>query len=62
MNDELYFKCVNSKPQKQIKKNNPGGLGLANIKRTLELLYAGKHLLSIEDKETTYTVMLTIEL
>jgi sensor histidine kinase YesM len=62
INNELYFKCVNSKPQKQINKNNPGGLGLANIKRTLELLYPGKHLLRIEDKETTYSIILTIQI
>lgn len=62
MNNELYFKCVNSKPQKQIKKDYPGGLGLANIKRTLELLYAGKHILLIENKENTYSITLTIEL
>jgi len=61
-NDSLYFKCINSKPQQPPVKKGAGGLGLANVRRTLELLYPGKHLLSIEDKTDNYSVQLTIGL
>lgn len=59
-NDELLFKCVNSKP---ILKSvgNTGGLGLANIKRRLELLFPLNHSLKIEDDSETYCVTLTIK-
>jgi sensor histidine kinase YesM len=56
---ELYFKCVNSKPA--IKAvNKSGGLGLANIKRRLELLFPSSHDLTIEDNSETYCVTLTL--
>ncbi|MGN6434975.1 MAG: sensor histidine kinase [Agriterribacter sp.] len=60
-NDELFFKCINSKPMLQ-SFNNAGGLGLANIKRRLELLYPAAHSLSIEDDAEKYCVTLTIKL
>jgi len=60
--DELRFKCVNSKPQQTIGKNGAGGLGLANARRTLELLYPDRHRLEIQDEATIYSVNLTIQL
>ncbi|WP_257670790.1 sensor histidine kinase [Parapedobacter tibetensis] len=60
-NDELFFKCINSKPVlKSI--NNTGGLGLTNIKRRLELLFPTAHSLNIEDDPERYCVTLTIKL
>jgi two-component system, LytTR family, sensor kinase len=38
------------------------GIGIVNVKRRLELLYPGKHVLSIDDKNNLYTVNLEIEL
>lgn len=61
-NDELNFKCINSKPQIAVVKNGSGGLGLANVKRRLELLYPLKHTMHIEDKPNTYNVNLIIHL
>jgi LytS/YehU family sensor histidine kinase len=61
-NDALYFKCINSKPQQQPVKKGAGGLGLSNVRRTLELLYPDKHRLSIEDKTDNYSVSLKIRL
>ncbi|SDG15467.1 sensor histidine kinase [Chitinophaga filiformis] len=59
--DELFFKCVNSKPAlKAVSKS--GGLGLANIKRRLELLFPSSHDLIIEDNLETYCVTLTLKL
>ena len=58
---ELFFKCINSKPA--IKAvNKSGGLGLANIKRRLELLFPSSHDLKIEDSSDTYCVTLTLKL
>jgi two-component system, LytTR family, sensor kinase len=58
----LNFMCSNSKdalaPVATDKKSS--GLGLANIKRRLELLYQDKHTLKIDATETTYTVNLII--
>lgn len=39
-----------------------GGIGLENVKRRLELLYPGKHELSIGDTETDFTVKLKLEI
>ncbi|WP_444660189.1 sensor histidine kinase [Flavobacterium columnare] len=60
-NEELFFKCINSKPSlKSVGKT--GGLGLANIKRRLELLFPSAHDLKIEDEPETYCVTLTLKL
>lgn len=59
--NELYFKCTNSKPTlKAVRK--AGGLGLANVRRRLELLFPQSHKLEIVDEEETYTVTLIIKL
>jgi sensor histidine kinase YesM len=60
--EELHFKCVNSKPRRAAAIHKLGGLGLANVRRTLELLYPDKHRLDIHDLPATYTVNLTIQL
>lgn len=60
-NNELFFKCINSKPLLKA-VNKSGGLGLANIKRRLELLFPSAHILKIEDNSQTYCVTLTLKL
>ncbi|MFT3796144.1 sensor histidine kinase [Flavobacterium sp.] len=60
-NGELFFRCVNSKPIRKTVSNS-GGLGLANIKRRLELLYPATHSLEIVENAETYSVTLTIKL
>nr|WP_262903597.1 histidine kinase [Niabella beijingensis] len=60
-NDELFFKCINSKPILK-SDGNAGGLGLANIRRRLELLFPATHRLIIEDDTETYCAALTIKL
>ncbi|MBD1362937.1 histidine kinase [Mucilaginibacter sp. ZT4R22] len=60
-NDRVDFFCINSCPQKRC-KSEVGGLGLINIKRRLELLYAERHELIIRDDEHHYTVKLNIQL
>lgn len=61
-NDELLFKCVNSKPIVKAVKNNSGGLGLTNIQRRLQLLFPDAHELKIEDSKETFRVTLSIRL
>ncbi|NCD69664.1 sensor histidine kinase [Mucilaginibacter agri] len=59
---ELNFHCINSKPRIKAKRNGSGGLGLANVKRRLELLYPGRHQLRIMDNTETFNVHLTIKI
>ena len=61
-NDELQFKCINSKPQMAVVKNDNGGLGLANVTRRLNLLYPSRHRLDIGNGTKTFFVTLTIKL
>jgi len=56
----LYFVCINSKPAKKIQPLKSGGLGLANVKRRLELLYDAKFSLDIKEDENTYQVNLCL--
>jgi sensor histidine kinase YesM len=58
----LIFTCINSKPVKEMRADNPGGLGLINVKRRLELLFGARHELNITETEDLYTVKLTIKL
>lgn len=61
-NNELFFKCINSKPILKAVHTNSGGLGLVNIKRRLALLFPLSHSIKIEDNPETYCVTLTIKL
>lgn len=57
----LSFVCVNSKP-KAITKKEVGGLGLANIRRRLDLLFGKDYLLELKDEEANYTVNLQLKI
>ncbi|MCG8330890.1 MAG: sensor histidine kinase [Chitinophagales bacterium] len=65
-NDKVYFKCQNSFDDiKQIDKeleDSKGGIGLANAKKRLALLYPNKHHLIIKKEELYFSVNLEIEL
>jgi sensor histidine kinase YesM len=58
----LYFECVNSKPGVRHLGKHSGGLGLSNVRRRLQLLYPGTHVLEINDQPTEFTVKLKIDL
>lgn len=61
--DKLYFTCINSiDPEYIPSKGKSNGLGLANIKRRLELLYGENHSLEINVSEKEYNVKLIIPL
>ena len=57
---ELSFRCENSKPPVPVKRE--GGIGLANVRRRLDLLYGPGYTLQIKDLATTYSVNLHLSL
>lgn len=58
--ERLYFECSNSKC---IRPNQEkGGVGLANVKKRLNLIYGTDFSLNIKDEATTYHVKLEIPL
>jgi LytS/YehU family sensor histidine kinase len=61
--NKLYFTCINSIDAEYIpSKGKSNGLGLANIKRRLDLLYGEDHSLKIDVSEREYNVKLIIPL
>ena len=58
-NNELQFSCLNSKADTPVTKEK-GGVGLANIRKRLDLLYGKDYTLSIEDTPEAYSVRLVI--
>jgi LytS/YehU family sensor histidine kinase len=61
-NGEFHFAIENSKETVQKAKNIPGGIGLNNVKRRLELLYADKHKLEIDNGNNLFKVDLKIKI
>lgn len=59
--DMLYFSCRNNY-KKIAGREQKGGIGIANVKKRLELLYPGTHKLSIEDEHDIFSVSLTINI
>ena len=60
--EHLDFKLSNSKPPDTNDINGKKGIGLANVKKRLELLYPGKHFLKTESTGDSYIVHLQISL
>jgi len=56
----LYFRIFNTKDSFINHAEKSSGLGIANTKRRLELLYPDKHTLKITERENDYTVELTL--
>jgi two-component system, LytTR family, sensor kinase len=59
-NNEFSAMFFNTKEENQ-SLNGPGGIGLKNVIRRLELLYADKHKLFIHDRPDSFEVILTLE-
>jgi LytS/YehU family sensor histidine kinase len=59
--DTLTLKLINSRDAQEAATGHPGGLGLYNVRKRLELLYAGNHTLKCQFDEDTYQVTLTIQ-
>ena len=59
---ELYFMVSNNYNKDGFAKDKSPGIGLANTRSRLELLYPGRHRLIITDKDEIYTVELNLVL
>jgi two-component system, LytTR family, sensor kinase len=60
--DRFEFEASNSVPRLVIpRKEQEAGIGLANIRRRLELLYPKNHLLEIRKEENVFVVRLVIQ-
>lgn len=61
-NGSFSFSVENSKENQKQNTLVPGGIGLSNVKRRLELLYADKHRLEIHNNEETFKVNLELKI
>ncbi len=62
-NNGSFSFCVENSKENHLQKTLvPGGIGLNNVKRRLELLYPGKHLLEIHNSEETFKVNLELKI
>lgn len=59
-NGEMKFSIGNTTEGKQVHQLKDGGIGLANVKRRLELLYPGSHRLEIKEENGWFDVELKI--
>lgn len=58
-NGWIQFDCTNTIPVTALSKSDKGGVGLANVRRRLDLLYGDKYSLQI-DEDKRYSVKLII--
>ena len=61
-NQHIEFSVENSIPNVVFKKDKVGGIGLANTKQRLDLLYPNKYELKISEDGNIYAVYLKIDL
>ncbi|MFK7784589.1 MAG: histidine kinase, partial [Crocinitomicaceae bacterium] len=61
-NSKLHFKLSNSWDETSEASDEPGGIGIENVQKRLELLLPDKHELRIDRTETSYNVELIIEI
>lgn len=60
-NGTLLFTIENSKEREKATVQKQGGIGLTNVRRRLELLYPGKHELSIAETDQLFSVTLKLQ-
>jgi LytS/YehU family sensor histidine kinase len=60
--DILEFRAFNTKEIMNASRINHKGIGIANVKRRLELLYPGKYDLTIGEQEQSHEVILKLQL
>lgn len=57
----LCLRCFNTKDSYINPAEKSSGLGIANARRRLELIYPGRHSLKIDDSETCYKIKLILQ-
>ena len=62
--NRIFFSVENTKPDLDIEESikSPGGIGLANVKKRLNILYPDKYKFDIENTKTLYKIELFLEL
>ena len=60
--DHVNFSISNSKPDESHPLNGLNGIGLANVRKRLQLLYPGQHTLATHSDEYSYQANLTLPL
>lgn len=60
-NGSMHFSVYNTTENNSLTREG-GGIGLVNVKKRLQLLYPGKHLFSITEKQNWFGVELTLSL
>jgi len=60
--DTLIFKCYNTKEEMTPAKITHKGIGIANVRHRLQLLYPDKHDLNLTDDENFYEATLKLQL
>jgi len=58
----LHFSCTNSYSEESNLRDLPGGIGLENVRKRLDLLYPGKFKLDIQKRDMKFHVKLIIDL
>lgn len=58
----IYFTCKNNYSINETTRIHSGGVGLENVKRRLELIYANKYTLNISKENNIFDVQLKLEL
>jgi two-component system LytT family sensor kinase len=58
----LYFSLTNNKPSVNESIKTKGNIGLVNVKKRLDLLYPGEHILIINEEPEIFTIDLQIQL
>lgn len=61
-NNQLHLTVKNKFEESEAIKDKTSGIGLANVKRRLALLYPGKHILTIDKKEGSFIISLLLTL
>ncbi len=59
-NSTLTFECRNNFAQSEVRNSEAQGIGLANVKKRLKLLYPQKHRLKIKKEDPTFIVKLDL--
>ena len=58
----LELKAMNNVSRQKKRSNSDSGIGLANVRRRLTLMYPGKYTISVQETDEFYTVNLVINL